>query len=289
MTTLTTVRLPATAPFDFAASLRFLRCFPATAGEQEAAENTLTKALRAGGQTMVAHLAPDGAGLRCDLRADEPLTGAAVDAAIDRLTFYLSLADDLTPFYALGRADAGFAPVIERMYGYHQVKFPSPLENLVWAILCQRVPMPVAAKAKESLVTHVGNRIGDHLAFPDLEQLLQLSTGELAGLLGNTTKAERIHGALARWATVDEAFLRSGPYDQVKEFLLGLPGIGAWSASFILIRGLGRMAESPLDRELLRAAAKVYGRAVSERELRALADRYGPWQGYWSHYLRAAA
>jgi len=73
----------------------------------------------------------------------------------------------------------------------------------------------------------------------------------------------------------------------VRDQLLGLPGIGPWSATFVLIRGLGRMEHAPPDKELLRAATRVYGHTGDEHELARLAAPYGPWQGYWAHYLRA--
>ncbi|GAA1886660.1 hypothetical protein [Actinomadura bangladeshensis] len=34
---------------------------------------------------------------------------------------------------------------------------------------------------------------------------------------------------------------------------------------------------------------EVGGRALTEARLRERAERYGPWQGYWAHYLRAGA
>lgn len=270
--------LPAAQPFDFAHTLRFLGFFPPTAGEQSVADMTLTKAFRVGGQVVSVRLAPHDKGLRAEV-----LSGDAPEAELaDRISFYLSLDDDLAEFYAIGRQDPAFSPVIDRLYGYHQVKFPTPLENLVWAILSQRTPMTEAARAKRALT-------GDDPAFPDLDQLLALPEERLSELVGNVRKGERLYRALRGWAESDEAFLRHGPYDEVKAFLLGLPGIGAWSATFILIRGLGRMDEAPAERELLKSAARAYGRAVSEEELQQLAEPYGPWRGYWAHYLRAGA
>ncbi|MFI6738905.1 DNA-3-methyladenine glycosylase family protein [Nonomuraea sp. NPDC050451] len=262
-------------PFDFAASLAFLRRFPPTSGEQRLTAGTLTKAFRVAGQTVLARVTATEAGLE--------LT-PGLDALADRVRFHLSLDDDLSPFYA--RADERFAQVVSRLRGYHQVKFPSPLENLVWAILCQRTPMSVASRAKAALVGHVGN---EHGAFPDLDQLLAVPEERLTALVGDPRKGVRLHAALRGWAEVSEPFLRDGPYEEVKGFLLGLPGIGPWSANFILIRGLGRMDEAPIDKELKSSVQRVYGRAYGEPELRALAERYGPWQGYWAHYLRVAA
>lgn len=85
---------------------------------------------------------------------------------------------------------------------------------------------------------------------------------------------------------MEEGFLRTGPYDEVRDQLLQFPGIGPWSASFLLIRGLGRTERVTLDKEMARAAQRVYQRPVDEREFQRLADYYGRWQGYWGHYLR---
>ncbi|GAA1804521.1 hypothetical protein [Actinomadura chokoriensis] len=155
-----TADLPAAPPFDFGPSLRFVRGFPPTSGEQEVGGGALTEALRARGRTVVARVVQAGGGVRATLHAADPIG-------------------------------------------------------------------------------------------PDV--------------------------------------LRTGPYDEVKGFLLGLPGVGPWSTNFVLIRGLGRMDEAPVEKALLRAASRAYGRALTEARVRELAERYGPWQGYWAHYLRAGA
>ncbi|MDL4776448.1 MULTISPECIES: DNA-3-methyladenine glycosylase family protein [Thermomonosporaceae] len=286
------VVLPATAPFDFGASLRFLHGFAPSAGEQTVVGETLTKALRAGGRTVVARLAAAGDGLTCSLHASGPLTAGEIAAAADRLRFQLSLDDDLEDFYAIGRADPDFAPVIDRLYGYHQVKFASPLENVVWAILSQRTALTVAAKEKRALSDAFDDRLvldgEEYGAFPDAEQLASLSSGRMAELVGNERKGRYLHGTVRAWLDSDEEFLRNGPYDEVRDYLLGLPGIGPWSATFVLIRGLGRMREMPLEKQLRTAAAHAYGRTLSDAEMQKIADGYGEWQGYWAHYLRVA-
>lgn len=290
---LQTITLAAEDPFDFRQSLGFLCCFPATAGEQRTTADEMVKALRVSGRTVVARVTAAPGSVRADLHADAPLPQALITAVADRISFFLSLGDDLTGFYALGRQDPVFVPVLDRLHGYHQVKFPSPLENLVWAILAQRNPLPVAAKTKQALIdAFPGNRLTvggtTYAAFPDLDQLTALSRTDLGALVRNERKAGQLHGALQAWRDADETFLRTGPYDQVRDLLLGLPGVGPWSAAFILIRGLGRMERLAYEKALLTTASRLYGRPVTERELRALAERYGSDQGYWGHYLRAA-
>ncbi|MEV0581427.1 hypothetical protein [Nonomuraea sp. NPDC050310] len=274
--------LKAVQPFDFAPALRFIARFPPTTGEQEVTDSSLVKGFRVAGQDVLARVSAAPGGLRCELEGDR-LTPEVVAAAADRVRFHLSLDDDLTGFYEL--ADGVFADVVEHLRGYHQVKFPSPLEALVWAILVQRTRSAGAAKAKAAISAHVGNA---YAAFPDLDQLLSLSAGTLAELVRHSVKGPRLHEVLRAWAEADESWLREAPYEEVKRFLLDLPGVGAWSASFILVRGLGRMDETPVERQLMAAAERVYGRPFSERDLRKEAARYGPWQGYWAHYLRLA-
>ncbi|WP_327088729.1 hypothetical protein OIE66_41555 [Nonomuraea sp. NBC_01738] len=282
------MELPAAQPFDFAPALRFLGHFPPTEGEQRAGQGTLTKAFRVEGRTVLARLTElDGhAGLRCE--HDEKLPAEVRAALADRVSFYLSLDDDLTGFYDLGRADPAFAPVIEELHGYHQVKFPTPLESLFWAVLAQRTPLRGAANAKRAFMTAFGEEAGGHLAFPDLAQVLELSPERMTELAANKVKGKRLYDAVRGWAEVDEDFLRHAPQADVDAFLRSLPGIGPWASSFILIRGLGRMAATPLDKPLLDAARRHYGSGLAEPEMLKFAEGYGPWQGYWAHYLRAA-
>ncbi|MDI5964628.1 DNA-3-methyladenine glycosylase family protein [Streptantibioticus silvisoli] len=290
-----TLRLPAREPFDFGASLAFLRCFPPTAGQQGTAGGELTMALRAGGVTVGARItgAADRAGVDCLLTAGEPLGAGTVREAADRVGFHLGLDDDLTDFYQRAARDAPFTAVLDRLHGYHQVKFPSPFELLCWAILCQRVPVPAARTMRTALVEAVGNRVDvagrTHWAFPDPGQLAAYGQPELEQLVGNSRKASYLYRSVRRWLDLDEEFLRTGPYDAVRDQLLGLPGIGPWSASFLLIRGLGRTERVAPDREMTRAAEQVYRRPVDAAQFGRLTAFYGPAQGYWAHYLRVAA
>lgn len=289
-----TLTLPVVRPFDFAPQLRFLSAFRPTAGQQRVENGTLTTALRAAGRTFAVRLADDREGLRCDLWHDEePPSDAEIDAVRRRITSWLSLDDDLTGFYEIGRRDPGFAPVIDRLHGYHQVKFPTPLENAVWAILSQRTALPVAAKEKQALAEAFDNVLTvdgvQYRAFPDVEQLASLAPGRIAELVGNVRKGEYLSGTVRAWLDLDEDHLRTAPYEEARDILLGLPGIGPWSATFVLIRGFGRTDEVPAEKQLVTAASRAYGRPLTAADVQKLGEPYGRWAGYWAHYLRAAA
>jgi DNA-3-methyladenine glycosylase II len=284
--------LPAVAPFDFSATLAFMRGFPALTGEQRTADESLVRAIREAGVVAVTRLsaAAGRSGLDCEIEAATPVPEQAAVAIQRRLSFQFGLADELGEFYRLAAEDPAFAPVVRRLYGYHQVKFPSPLELLCWAILSQRVPMAVARQAKRALVEAAGNQVpwGPETlwAFPDEQQLQDFSEERLREITSNSRKASYLYRAVRQWSDTDEEFLRTGDFDAVRECLLSFPGIGPWSASFVLIRGLGRTEHMAPDKEGLRAASRVYGHPVDEAEFTTLASRYGRWQGYWGHYLR---
>jgi DNA-3-methyladenine glycosylase II len=296
-------------PFEWAHSLRFISGFPPGQGEQVVDGTRLVKAWRLAGRTVVAQIQPaasaaaptststsaagGGPALDVTLASPDPVTDEACRAAADRVSFYLSAGDDLRAFNETARHDPGFAPVAARLHGYHQVKFGSPLENVVWAILAQRNPMRVAREAKLRLMRHLNEPVSafghELLPFPSLDQLAALTEEDLAGLVGSERKAGYLAGTVQRLQDIDESFLRQGDVDEVRETLLTLPGIGPWSAVFVMIRGLGRTEVLPQEPELIRVASKAYGRPLTGPDLVPLAEPYAPYQGYWAHYLRAAS
>lgn len=287
-----------TAPFDFGQSLAFLDGIPLMRGDTTIAEGALMRAAVVDGATVAFRVESRGTIdeplLHCTLYAEQPITDVVRDAARDRIAFFLSIADDVAPFYAIGREDAAFVPVITHLYGYHQAKFLTPFDNAAWAILSQRTPMAAARKTWDALIERYGSRLivgaQTYRAFPTAERLATVNPDDLLAILPNLRKAPYLHAAARAFDDVDELWLRTAPYDDVRAWLLRIPGIGEWSAAFVLTRALGRMERHAGEDALLRAAAKVYGPAVSTPEgFQEIARRYGPYQGYWAHYLRAFA
>lgn len=288
--------LPTTQPFDFTKSLAFLGIFTPTQSEQFLGAQTLIKAFRINGQTIGCKLWSENNELHYELTSNSPISPATHELTRDHLRFFLSLDDDLSEFYALADDDPQFQPILHKLYGYHQVKFASPFENACWAILSQRTPMSQARKLKQRLI----DRYGDHItidgetypAFPTTQDLITLDEETLAALIGNERKASYLFSAIQAFNTVDNTFLRHGNYEEVEAFLRSIKGIGEWSASFILIRALGRMEhlKSP-EKRLLSAAQKWYGYETvhTAKDVINLAAHYGDWQCYWAHYVRAAS
>lgn len=289
--------LTAQAPFDFAKTLAFLGDFTPTAGEQDLAPDSVTKALTLHGRAIAFNIHNAGTleepRVAYTLYSEHPLSEEEQSTIIDRIRFFLSLDDDLLPFYAIGRADLAFAPVIEHLYGLHQPKFLTPFEIACWAILAQRNPIAVAHHTKMALVQRWGTAItlpqGTQQAFPEVEQMVAVSPAELAEIVRNPRKVEYLSSVIEFFSSVDEQFLRTGPYDEVAKQIRAIHGFGAWSAHFLLVRGLGRMEYvSSLDQEISKAAMRIYNQQLSASATQQILDRYGNTQGYWAFYARNA-
>ncbi len=289
-----TGQLVVTAPFDFQKSLDFVSEFAPMMGEQMIGVGTLTRAVYVNGQLIAFRVEAGGTVAfptpTYTLFAEQPITPETRVAAIDRIGFFLSLTDDLRPFYAIGESDPDFAPAITQLYGHHQVKFITPFENAAWAILTQRNPMSMAASMKAAIIEKCGGTLTldgvVYAAFPMAARLAEIAPDELAEIIHHQRKAEYLHAAAQAFATVDEAFLRTGDREAVEAWLRAIKGIGAWSASFVLIRGLGRTEQISTEKRLLEAASARYQRKLSEADVGRLAEPYGAWKGYWAYYLR---
>jgi DNA-3-methyladenine glycosylase II len=284
-----------TPPFDFSKSLHFAGMFTPTQGEQNISGLSFTRAVYLKDQTIAFRLEDRGTieepFLHYTLFSHEKIEKEIESALLDRIKFFLSLDDDLKLFYTLGREDPEFAPIVEDLYGLHQVKFLTPFEAACWAVLGQRISIKVAHIMKDRLVKAVGDVIEidgvDYWTFPTAGQIEDLGLEKVISLLKNQRKSEYIIAVAEAFSGVDENFLRKAPVEEVREWLMNIRGIGEWSAHLELIRGLGRMEElSEHDRMLFECTRKIYGAKTSEEQLNKIADDYGEFKGYWAYYIR---
>src|SRR5262245_7665289 len=105
----TTGKLTPIAPFDFTKSLEFIGHFRPAMGEQHIDKISLTKSASFNGQCIVFRIQSTGTSdapqLTYNLFSDAEITDSLHESVRDRITFFLSLNDDLRPLYELGQAD----------------------------------------------------------------------------------------------------------------------------------------------------------------------------------------
>jgi DNA-3-methyladenine glycosylase II len=287
------------SPFDFSKSLDFLGEFTPMREEHLIDEQSLTRAVSFGGQTVVFKIRSIGLiknpRLKYTLYSERPLSSGIRDAVADRISFFLSLSDDLETFYRIGYGDVDFAPVLQKYYGLHHVKFITPFECASWAVLSQRYPMGAAQKVKQAIMEKFGTALEverrTYRAFPEPSRLARASIDDLMPLVRNKRRVEFLMGVANAFSEIDERFLRTAKYDEVEKWLSKINGIGEWSSKLIMLRGLGRMEKLAFEKRLLKAASTIYGhgKPLAQPRFEQVAERYGPWKGYWAYYLRASS
>jgi DNA-3-methyladenine glycosylase II len=287
------------SPFDFSKSLDFLGEFTPMRDDHLIDEQSLTRAVSFGGQTVVFRIRSTGLvknpRLKYTLYSERALSPGIREAVTDRISFFLSLSDDLESFYRIGYGDVDFAPVLQKYYGLHHVKFITPFECASWAVLSQRYPMGAAQKVKQAIMEKFGTALEVdrrvYRAFPEPSRLARASEDELMPIVRNKRRVEFLMGVARAFSEIDEHFLRTAKYDDVENWLTKVDGIGEWSSKLIMVRGLGRMEKLAVEKRLLKAASSVYGhgKPLAQPRFDQLAEKYGPWKGYWAYYLRASS
>jgi AraC family transcriptional regulator of adaptative response / DNA-3-methyladenine glycosylase II len=162
-----------------------------------------------------------------------------------------------------------------------------PPELAIRAVLGQQVSLRAAATIAGRLVEAHGERLPvpngsiTHL-FPLPSRLAELDRGSLP----MPAPRARALVALARSLAAGELALESGDDPSaVRARLVGLPGIGPWTADYIAMRGLGDRDLFPGEDLWIRRALGL--RSGDRARIAALADRWRPYRAYAAQHLWA--
>ena len=202
----------------------------------------------------------------------------------------LGLDGDGWPFAHLLAADPALAPIARRRPGFRPVVAYSPYVMAGMSVLSQRLSIAQAAKIQMRIAEEQGDVVevgGQRLAsFPRPESLLAYD--EFPGVSSEKWRRLRIVARAAQGGVLCADALSALPYEQAKQRLLALHGIGPWTASAILIRGCGLTDELPIEEpRLLSAIGQVYGlgRAATVTEALCIAESWRPFRTWVSVLL----
>ena len=256
-------------PFDLALTTERFRAF----GIDQATvwhEGGLYRAV--GGRELRIEPAPGGV----DVEPLDPETEPVVRTV-------LGLAFDLEAFYAWAAGDEVLGPATRRLRGFRPSLAPDPFEMLVGAITAQQVSLFSALATRNRFIERFGTQVGNVWAFPLRERIAEATEAELVAVGFSHRKAEYTIG-LAR-SDLDLHDLAALPDDEVKARLVGLRGVGEWTADWFLARHLARPNAWPWgDLALRKAVADLYG-GLDVKEAR---ERFHPFENLSAHYLLLA-
>jgi DNA-3-methyladenine glycosylase II len=124
------------------------------------------------------------------------------------------------------------------------------------------------------------------VAFPHAQRWLEAGDDVLRGAGLSRNKAGHLRSAAAAFVdgSIDEAALEKLSTTEAAVRLCGIRGIGPWSASVVLLRGLGRLDVFPLrDSGVARSLVQLSGEAAIDQT--ELLERLGPVRGMLYYHL----
>jgi DNA-3-methyladenine glycosylase II len=185
-------------------------------------------------------------------RLEAVLSGPQVGPAAETearvsLARLLGLDVDLSGFYARAACDIRLSELADRYRGIKPPRFPTLFECLLNAVACQQLSIEAGLTLLNRLASAARPPAGIPAPFPAPSDVLGLSRSAVRRLGFSERKAETIL-ELADAAAAGELELElfeSMDDAAVIDALIQRPGIGRWSADYVLLRGLGRLHVFP--------------------------------------------
>jgi 3-methyladenine DNA glycosylase/8-oxoguanine DNA glycosylase len=285
----TTLTLPALHPFSLPAVLRshgWIRLAPSSADEERSRLSRI-EGLRSG-QVVELVVEEANGGVAVEVSAD--LTSSEEKEVEQKVTWMLGLNQDLSPFYAVARDESKLAHVEPQAQG-RILRSPTLFEDVVKTILTTNTSWAGTIRMVESLVSQFGDPWpGDRSrrAFPTASQLATLSDQTLRSMarLGYRSPfvLELAQGVESGDLDLEGLQTTDEPTEELRERLLGINGVGAYSAANLLIM-LGRYDFIPVDSWARKLVSHEWhnGEPVRSVEVEAAFERWGKWKGlaYW--------
>jgi DNA-3-methyladenine glycosylase II len=249
------------------------------------------RALAQGGRTVGVAARPAGT------VADPVLLVAAEDGADPAAAGRALAAGFVTApdaLATLAAADPVVSRIAARFPGVGPVLQPDLLTAVVRSISAQQITLRFAAVLRGRLARRYGHRHRLPLPPPggpadaevwslDADRLAGAEVAALRELQFSGSKAEATiqFAAAVAAGRVDLAELAGLPDEEVIGRLVAFPGIGRWTAEWLLARTLGRPRVVAGDLGVRKAVGAAYlgGRMPSEAEVRAATAHWGPAAG----------
>jgi AraC family transcriptional regulator, regulatory protein of adaptative response / DNA-3-methyladenine glycosylase II len=277
------LRLPVRAPFAYEGVFGHLDA-TALPGCEEVRDGAYRRSLRLPAGSAVVTLTPAVDHVRCQLMLDDFRDLASAIARCRRL---LDLDADPEAVIDALAGDPDLGPVVAKAPGQRIPRTVDEAELAVRAVLGQHVSTKAARTHAGRLVAAYGRPVRDPEGglthtFPSVEQLAEIDPARLAVPEARRRALSALISGLAEGHIVLDA---GSDWAGARAQLLAVPGVRAWTAEIIAMRGLGDPDAFPADDLGLRLAARRIGLPVGRRPLIEHSARWRPWRSYVTQHL----
>ncbi len=224
---------------------------------------------------------------------DKDVGEATAKSVKTRLIELFRLRDDLPSFYERYRAEK-ISQTFKGFSGLRLMKASNPFESLICSICSQHSSVEQWNRTIRCIRAFFGERLrlpnglSSHL-FPSPETLAAASVRKLEHCqAGYRSKYILKASQMIIDGRLDLEQLRKSRYENAKEKLMEIPGVGPKVADCFLLYGLGQTRAAPVDIWIHRIVPKVYfgGTKMTKDEVgKFLRERFGEWAGLAQLYL----
>lgn len=280
------LRLPVRTPFAYEGVFGHLAA-AAVPGCEEIRCGTYRRTLRLPAGNGTVSLTPASDHVMCQVQLDD---FRDLSVAIARCRRLLDLDADPEAVVDALSTDPDLSPLVAKAPGQRIPRTVDESELAVRVVLGQQVSMKAASTHAGRLAATYGQPVTDTAGqltyvFPSIEQLADIDPVHLA-----LPKArQRTIVALIRALADGDVVLDAGcDWDRARRQLLAVPGIGAWTAEMIAMRGLGDPDAFPAADGGVQLAAQQLGHPAEAKALTEHSVRWRPWRSYATQHLWAA-
>lgn len=277
------LRLPVRTPFAYEGVFGHLAA-SAVPGCEEVRDGAFRRTLRLPRGSGVVSLSPHPDHVACVLALTDVRDLAA---AIGRCRRLLDLDADPQAVVDLLSADPDLRPVVQSAPGQRIPRTVDEHELAIRTVLAQQVSTAAASTHASRLVRRYGRPVDDpgggltH-TFPVIETLVDIDPHSMALPRARRSALTALVAALANGQLV----LDPGcDWQQAREQLSVLPGIGPWTVELVAMRGLGDPDAFPVSDLGVRTAANRIGLPGSDAELIRRSGPWRPWRSYATQHL----
>ena len=166
-------------------------------------------------------------------------------------------------------------------------------ETLISFIISQNKQIPHIKKIVFALSDTYGEPLGEvggkmYYSFPTLERLGEITEDNYRELKTGFRAPYLKCASDMLNSTLEEKKIKELPYDEAKEMLIQIKGVGEKVANCVLLFGLSHRNAFPVDVWIKRTMEAVYfdGADTSKEKITEFAkDRFGEYGGYAQQYL----
>ena len=279
--------------YDFSQCLKFLGRSNQEVLHQIKGGN-LYKLLKIDGELILCEIGCN----RTSIQVDFPL-GTPTKSIREKIAAYIyewfDLERDLSRFYEMASNDKVLQSLTHKYYGLRMICMSDIFEALVWAIIGQQINLTFAYTLKKRFVERYGDCLTfegeNYWLFPSFERIASVNVDDLRELQFTNRKSEYIIDiakSMAGGKLTKDRLLQQGETQQVKKLLMGIRGVGAWTADYVMMKSLHDPTAFPVADVGLHNALKSQlglNRKPTIEELQEMEMQWEGWQAYATFYL----